>query len=111
MGEEGRMRKRKLNVYLLEEEYEVLIAKTVEADMSISEYIRNVILYGAAHKTTYFSKEMQNKILTELSRIGNNVNQFARVANSVKTVNQDDVENIIAAIADINDMYFKYFNQ
>lgn len=47
-GEEHRKRKCKLNVYLLDEECEILNAKADEAEISKSRYIRNVILFGAA---------------------------------------------------------------
>ncbi|WP_312279733.1 plasmid mobilization protein [Oscillibacter sp.] len=108
MSEEGRMRKKQMIVRLLEEENEVLCMKAEEAQMSKAEYLRNVILYGAAHKTTYFSAENQKKIIMEMSCIGNNINQIARIANSTKTVNQDEIESIETAVYDLNDLILDF---
>lgn len=108
---ENRIRKKQFKLFLLEEEYEVLVAKADEAEMTKSEFIRNVILYGAAHRTTFVSKETQDKILTELSMIGNNVNQFARVANCTKGADRGEIENMVSLIMDVNDLYFTFFNR
>lgn len=90
MGEEHRRRNRKLNVYLLEEELALLNAKADEAEMSKSDYIRNMILYGAAHERTMFTKKDSATLIYELNRIGNNINQIAYRANSNKAIDQGD---------------------
>ena len=94
MGEEHRKRKRKLNVYLLDEEWEILNAKADEAEMLKSEYIRNVILFGAAHKRTLFSKEATKEIIYEINRIGNNLNQIAYRANANRKIDERDFQNL-----------------
>jgi len=94
MSEDTRKRKRKLNVYLLDEEWEILNAKADEADMSKSEYIRNMILFGAAHRRSNFSKEMERELKYELSKIGTNLNQIAARANSSRIVDDRDFDNL-----------------
>ncbi|BAL01884.1 hypothetical protein OBV_p-00290 (plasmid) [Oscillibacter valericigenes Sjm18-20] len=90
MEEKNRKRKRKLNVYLLDEELAILEAKADEAELTKSDYIRNMILFGAAHERTVFSKSIGEKIEYELNRIGNNINQVAVRANSNKTIDERD---------------------
>lgn len=105
MSEPSRVRKRKLNVYLLEEEWLILNIKSEEAGMSKSEYIRNMILFGYAHERTVFSKEEERKIRNELNRIGTNINQIAVRANTNKSVNNDDFKNLNEQYLDLLDSY------
>ena len=77
MANENRNRKNGFFVYMLDEEKQVLEKKAEKANMSKSEYIRNVILFGAARRATKFSTEDTREIIYELNRIGNNINQRA----------------------------------
>lgn len=83
-----RNRDRQFTVYLLEEEMAILEAKKDEAGMTKSEYIRNMIIFGAAHERTIFSKVDAEKMIYEINRIGNNLNQVAYRANSSKNIDQ-----------------------
>ena len=94
MGEANRKRTRKLNVYLLDEELEILNAKIDEANMSKSEYIRNMILFGAAHERTMFTKKETEALLYEINRIGNNLNQIAYRANANGMINTKDFQDL-----------------
>lgn len=108
MGEESRKRKRKLNVYLLDEELEILNAKADEADMSKSDYIRNMILFGAAHERTLFSKKDTASLLYELNRIGNNINQIAYRANANKIIDERDFQNMYDNYMELLSTYDKF---
>ena len=90
MSEPNRRRTRQFSVYLLEEEMAILEAKKDEAEMTKSEYIRNMILFGAAHERTIFSKTDAQHIIYELNRIGNNLNQIAYQANRRLGVDEQD---------------------
>jgi len=90
MPEKDRVRKRNFRVWLLEEEFDLLTEKAAEAKMTKTRYIRNVILFGAAREKSNFTKEDSDKILYELNRIGNNINQIAYQANSKCAVNEND---------------------
>jgi len=90
MSEEIRKRNRCFNVRLLEEELAILEAKADEAQMTKSEYIRNMILFGAAHERTNFSKKETKAMLYELNRIGNNINQIAYATNVTCVISEDD---------------------
>lgn len=101
MGEESRKRKRYFKVHLLDEELAILDAKADEAEMSKSEYIRNVILFGAAHRRTVFSKEDTKELIYEINRIGNNLNQIAYRANSNRTIDERDFQNLYDNYVDL----------
>lgn len=94
MGEEHRKRQRYFKVHLLDEELAILDAKADEAGMSKSEFVRNVILFGAAHERTNFTKKESEALFYELNRIGNNINQIAFRANSRKTVDERDFKGL-----------------
>lgn len=94
MGNANRKRNRKLNIFLLDEELELLNAKADELEMSKSEYIRNIILFGTAYKRSIFSKEETKEFIYEINRIGNNLNQIAYRANANKTIDEIDFQNL-----------------
>mgnify|MGYP002519258935 CR=1 FL=1 len=104
----GRKRNRKLNVYLFDEELEILNAKADEAELSKSEYIRNMILFGAAHERTVFSKEETAALHYEINKIGNNLNQIAYRANSNKTIDDRDFQSLYANYVDLLATFEKY---
>lgn len=90
----GRKRKKGICFYLLEEEYEILQSKLIEANMTQSDFLRNMILFGAAHERTMFSKKGERDLIREINRIGNNLNQIAVKANSSKIVDKVDFEKL-----------------
>ena len=104
----GRKRSRKLNVFLFDEELEILNAKADEAELSKSEYIRNMILFGAAHERTVFSKEEASALHYEINKIGNNLNQIAYRANSNKTIDDRDFQSLYANYVDLLTTFEKY---
>lgn len=78
----GRQRERRLNLYLFDEEYAILDAKADELQMSKSEYVRNIILFGTAFPKTVFNDEIGQKLIYEINRIGNNLNQITLKVNT-----------------------------
>lgn len=108
MGEEHRRRKRYFKVHLLEEELAILDAKADEAEMSKSEFIRNMILFGAAHERTTFSKADSEALIYELNRIGNNINQIAYRANANKAIDQRDFRNMYDTYMDLLSAYDRF---
>ena len=108
MGEEHRKRKRYFKVHLLEEELALLDVKASEAGMSKSEFIRNMIVYGAAHERTMFSKKDTATLIYELNRIGNNINQIAWVANANKVVDEGEFEGVKIALMELLSEYDKF---
>lgn len=104
---ENRISRKKLNVWLLDEEYDLLKEKASKCSMSMSAYIRIIILFGGVKGAVVnFSKEDANKIANELCRIGNNINQIAYRVNAKATVNENDFEQL----KEVFDQYIGEFN-
>lgn len=102
----NRSRDIKWGLWLNDTELETLNAKSQELGMSKSEYIRNIIMFGSTREITNFSKEDTRKIIYELNRIGNNINQIAYRVNSSKEVNDQDIVQIQDEMGKIIDLYF-----
>lgn len=105
-----RLRTRGYPLRLLEEEYEIFEIKSHEAGLSKADFLRNMILYGAAHRRTVFSDDYAKKILYELNRIGNNINQIAYWANSLKMVDRERFEELEKGYADLLCEFEKVIN-
>lgn len=91
MSEENRFRKRCIRVKLSEEEYEILLQKSIDSDLNISDVVRSLIVYGRvvpdkldekSQKTVDELNELQRGMLYELNQCGNNINQIAYYTNS-----------------------------
>lgn len=82
MAEKDRVRTIKYSLYLLEEESALLTKNAFEFGLSKSDYIRKLILYGGMTVRPYALKEEDNrKLIYELNKIGNNINQIAYNTN------------------------------
>lgn len=95
MAEENRLRKKQLQIRLLDDEKKLLEEKTKKSKLTKSEYVRMLIAYGGARGIKInHSDEEARKLCYELNRIGNNVNQIAYRVNLNSTVDPDDFENL-----------------
>lgn len=92
---EGRRRKRSFQFYMLPEEYEVLEVKAAEAGLSKADLLRKLILFGTASQQSLLTKEDGEKVLYELNRIGNNINQIAWRANTLKGADRATMDDLI----------------
>ena len=108
MGEKHRKRQRYFKVHLLEEELAILDAKADEAEMNKSEYIRNMIMFGAAHERTIFSKKDSEALIYELNRIGNNINQIAYRANANRIIDERDFQSMYDNYMELLSAYDKF---
>ena len=90
--------------FLSEQEAELFEKKTKELGISKSQYIRNCILYGSTVKKTLLSDERADRIIYEMNRIGNNINQIARFVNKEHTVGSDDYERIQNLVDALNEL-------
>ena len=67
----------------------VLSKKCKELKLSESEYIRQLIMSDSEVKAYLLLKEDIRKLLIEILRIGNNINQIAHEANSMYLTKED----------------------
>lgn len=93
-----RNRKNGVLVYLTESEKKHLTKQAERTGLNNSVFIRKLIL-GTELRSR--PPDEYGKIIRELSAIGNNVNQIARVANSLGKINYHELEKIQAALDNI----------
>lgn len=82
MAEKDRIRTTQFKFTLLEEEKALLDKNASEFGLSRADYLRKIILYGGMTIRPYALKEEDNrKLIYELNKIGNNINQIAYNTN------------------------------
>ena len=90
-----------LHVELTDEEREHLKKQTEATGLTTAAYVRR-LLTGA--EVNARPPEIYAKILRQLSALGNNINQIAKVANSCGRVRQEDIDYIIERQSRLWDM-------
>ena len=84
------------------EEKKKLIAKAEEAHMSLSGYIISL-----SRSKRVVLKDEIGKLTVEISRIGNNINQIARVGNSQKYVYKAQLKYISEQLSQVEELLKK----
>ncbi len=88
----NRTRTHDLRVYLSDDEYRILEAKTKLANMhSRSAFIRQLIIEGIVYDVDYSYLREYNY---QLGRIGNNINQIAHRANTTGSIYKSDIDQL-----------------
>ena len=87
MSEEGRLRKKKIQFWVTEIEYDVISEKANYCNITMSEYLRKVSVDGVIIK-----RELEG--LYEINKIGVNINQIAKQANKRDAVIGKDVDEL-----------------
>ena len=82
---------KRLSVRMNEEEYAHLKKLTEASGLKMEPLIRKLIMGQEIHQRP--PAEMP-ELLRQMSAIGNNINQIAKVANSSKFVRQEDIKEI-----------------
>lgn len=94
-----------ITIRVSEKEKEKLIKKSIKAELSLSEYLIEQGLDKDIVKI-----EGLNEFITELRRIGNNINQLTHLANSgiIYTVDLSSTKDELGKIwRAINDLWIK----
>ena len=84
------------------EEKEKLFSNARYYGLSPSEYLRAVAVSGKSYDPTL--GEDRKKLLGEVSRIGNNINQIARWANTNQQITKDQVEDVWEELFSIHNL-------
>lgn len=80
-----------LHVMLNEKEQSHLMEQVRNSGLTKSKYLRALIMGQEIHPRP---PEEIDELLRQMSAIGNNINQIAKVANSSKFVRQEDIKEI-----------------
>lgn len=95
MANKDRIRTEKYLLTLLPEEKALLEKNAFELGLSKADYLRKIILYGSiVGQHPVIDKETSEKLLYEINRIGNNINQIAYNTNAKKYASGADWREI-----------------
>ena len=96
MNYKKRFRNNRFGVRLFDEEVAILENKAKEQGLSKTEYIREIILYSEIKENNrkVLSDKKFTKLLYEINRIGNNINQIAYNSNLVKSTGKEEIESL-----------------
>ncbi len=104
----NRTRKHKVTLFLSDNEYHVLCAKTKACNMrSMSSTLRQLIISGYIYDVDYRYIREYNM---QLSKIGNNLNQIAHHINSSDQITPDDfreVKNIMEQVLELQQKFMQ----
>lgn len=87
----NRFRDKQVLIRLSEEELKILDSKAKILDKSKSDFVRDIVLFGEAKSKPIWSNENFKKLLYEINRIGNNINQIAYNSNLKKSTGREEI--------------------
>lgn len=96
--------KKQRKIYMTDEEWEKAGRLAKASGRSISEYFRSLLDLKVPRP---LPPEIYKKIYRELSGIGNNLNQMARLANANKSVDFIDFKEGVEVVRDVRKMLHK----
>ena len=91
---------KRVTIRFTDDEYNQLKAKADELDISLSTYIRKKTLGNRERISTKCDK----KLLYEINRIGNNLNQIAKHCNINKSVDKLVLKSLVEIEKKLNDL-------
>ena len=93
---QNRVRQKQRKLRLTEEENELLKKRIKDSPYdNFQNYARHMLLAGAIHYVDY--SELQ-QLRWEVNKIGNNINQMAKLANQFEEISQDDIDDLLDLI-------------
>ena len=95
-----------MSIRVSERERREIEEKAAATGMTPSAYIRTMALDGGNVDTT--SHEDRQKLMYELSTIGNNINQIARMANTNVFISKSDVQEVNEQLKQIQRLLLQY---
>ena len=95
-----------MSIRVSERERREIEEKAAAIGMTPSAYIRTMALDGGNVDTT--SHEDRQKLMYELSTIGNNINQIARMANTNVFISKSDVQEVNEQLKQIQRLLLQY---
>lgn len=95
-----------MSIRVSERERRQIEEKAVDTGMTPSAYIRTMLLESGNVDTTIHDD--RQKLLHELSAIGNNINQIARMANTNVFISKSDVQDVKEQLRQIQQLLLQY---
>lgn len=107
-GKPNRERRQGFHLTLLDEEMELLKKKAASFNLSRSDYLRSLIVWGRAKSQSRLTDEQYNSLLVELNHIGVNINQIARRVNEARQATSEDFDLLQLHYEQLMDLYRKW---
>lgn len=101
----NRVRNRRVQVRLTDDEYDYLQYNVSRTGLTQEAYLRTLILEKIPKTKTV--TELDRSILSQLYAIGNNLNQIARMANSIRVINAERYDQAVAEFKDVMQAFLK----
>ena len=93
---QNRVRQKQRILRLTEEENELLKERINDSPYdNFQNYARHMLLAGKIHYVDY--SELQ-QLKWEVNKIGNNINQIAKLANQFEEISQEDIDDLLDLI-------------
>ena len=98
-----------MSIRVSERERREIEEKAAATGMTPSAYIRTMALDGGNVDTTIHDD--RQKLIHELSAIGNNINQIARMANTNVFISKSDVQEVKEQLQQIQRLLVQYIQR
>ena len=102
-------REHRVTIRLTDTEFSIIENTAEQADMSISEYMRKQIMEGQVNTKFEIVADVKEikKLIGELGKIGNNLNQIARYFNQGGVISSEMRTEIKKSLRDIYEMKYE----
>jgi hypothetical protein len=97
------MKSSSIHVRLTQDDKNRIMDKSIKARMNLSVYV----ISAALNKNIAVIDGLP-ELLLQIAKIGNNINQIARVANSNSNVSDENVTQVKAALKEIDNKLSKF---
>lgn len=104
----NRQRRKEIHLTLLDKEMELLEQKAESFNLSKSDYLRSLIVWGRAKSQSRLTDEQFRLLLSEMNHIGVNINQVARRVNEARQASSDDFDLLQLHYEQLLDLYRKW---
>lgn len=92
-NEKNRLRRKRITLRLSDYEYMMLEQKAYEFNITVTEFLRQIILFGGVQKTKpRIDEDMIADLIREINYIGNNINQIAYNTNVLYYTSLEDLK-------------------
>lgn len=120
MAEENRFRTKCIRVKLSDSEYNTIWQKSLASNLTLSDAIRSLIVFGCIKPDGLDEKsqvlvdrfnELLSKIVYEINRIGNNINQIAYNTNTTYNTELVELEMTMENLIDVYKIFMDSINE
>lgn len=120
MAEENRFRTKCIRVKLSDSEYNTIWQKSLASNLTLSDAIRSLIVFGCIKPDGLDEKsqvlvdrfnELLSKIVYEINRIGNNINQIAYNTNTTYNTELVELEMAMENLIDVYKIFMDSINE